>query len=101
MLGPGGLTRQTSTFTRREVIQQLAEAHPGGAPPGHLERLADEFLARTCVALDARRRRHDAATGTRSTPPPTCCAPRCACIDAATGRDPHGPLVADARALDA
>jgi len=27
MLGPGGLTRQSSTLTRREVIQRLAEAH--------------------------------------------------------------------------
>ena len=59
MLGPGGLTRQSSTFTRREVIQQLAEVHPEGAPrrtpraPGR--RLPRAHLRRP----DARGRRHE------------------------------------------
>ncbi|MGE3138158.1 MAG: MobF family relaxase [Thermoleophilia bacterium] len=51
MLGPEGLTRRDSTFTRREVIQHLADAHPQGAAPGRLEELADAFLERRCIPL--------------------------------------------------
>ncbi len=51
MLGPDGLTRRDSTFTRREVIQHLADAHRDGAPPGRLEELADAFLDRRCIPL--------------------------------------------------
>ena len=101
MLGPAGLTRQSSTFTRREVIQQLAEAHPEGAPPGHLERLADDFLARTCVALT--RAGDDTNPGHRETLYTTSDMLRAEVrlIDAASGRDPNGPIVADARTVDA
>ncbi|MGE3141342.1 MAG: MobF family relaxase [Thermoleophilia bacterium] len=52
MLGPEGLTLRDSTFTRREVIQHLADAHPDGVPPGRLGGLADAFLARRCIQLD-------------------------------------------------
>ena len=101
MLGPEGLTRQSSTFTRREVIQQLAEVHPEGAPAGHLERLADDFLARTCVALtragDDTDRGHREALYTT----PDMLRAEVRLIDAATGRDPHGPVVADTRTVDA
>ncbi len=99
MLGPEGLTRQSSTFTRREVIQALADVHPEGAPAGHLERLADQFLARVCVALthedrDARHREPLYTT-------PDMLAAEVRLLDAATGRDPRGPVTADPRALEA
>jgi conjugative relaxase-like TrwC/TraI family protein len=100
MLGPGGLTRQSSTFTRREVIQQLAEAHPEGAPAGHLERLADDLLARACVALtradDAMNPGHRESLYTT----PDMLRAEVRLLDAATGRDPNGQVVADSRAVD-
>src|SRR5680860_1738521 len=101
MLGPDGLTRQSSTFTRRDVIQQLADAHPEGAPPGHLERLADEFLVGTCVAVT--RSDDDTNPSHRETLYTTADMLRAEMrlIDAATGRDPKGPVIADARAVDA
>jgi conjugative relaxase-like TrwC/TraI family protein len=99
MLGPEGLTRQSSTFTRREVIQALADAHSEGALTGQLERLADQFLARVCVALthgdrDARHREPLFTT-------PDMLAAEVRLLDAATGRDPNGPITADPQALDA
>ncbi len=101
MLGPSGLTRQSSTFTRRDVIQQLAEVHPEGAPPGHLERLADDFLARTCVALT--RAGDDPNHSHRETlyTTPDMLRAEVRLLDAATGRDPNGPVVADTRTIDA
>ena len=101
MLGPAGLTRQSSSFTRREVIQQLAEVHPEGAPASHLERLADDFLARTCVALtrpsdDAKTSHHETLYTT-----PDMLRAEVRLLDAATGRDPNGPVVAAARSVDA
>ncbi len=101
MLGPEGLTRQSSTFTRREVIQQLADVHPEGAPPGRLERLADDFLARACVALT--RAGDDTNPGHRETlyTTPDMLRAEVRLLDAATGRDPKGPVVADTCALDA
>ncbi len=101
MLGPGGLTRRSSTFTRREVIQQLAEVHAEGAPPGHLERLADDVLARTCLALT--RAGDDTNSIHRETvyTTPDMLRTEVRLIDAATGRDPNGPVVADTRTLDA
>jgi conjugative relaxase-like TrwC/TraI family protein len=50
--GPEGLTRQASTFTRRDVLRAYAEAHAQGAPLGALERLADDFLARRAVLVE-------------------------------------------------
>ena len=100
MLSPSGLTRQSSTFTRREVIQQFAEAHPEGASPGHLERLADDFLARTCVALT--RAGDDTNRGHRETlyTTPDMLRTEVRLIHAATGRDPNGPVVADTRTVE-
>ncbi|MGD9696174.1 MAG: MobF family relaxase [Thermoleophilia bacterium] len=51
MLGPAGLTQRRAHFTRREVIQALADAHPDGAAAGVLEDLGDDFLATSCVPL--------------------------------------------------
>lgn len=41
-----GLTEQTSTFTRRDVLQQLAGRLPAGAPVAYLEEAADAVIAR-------------------------------------------------------
>jgi conjugative relaxase-like TrwC/TraI family protein len=60
MLGPTGLTQRSSHFTRREVIQALADAHSDGAAAGVLEDLADDFLARECVPLVGARVEHGA-----------------------------------------
>jgi hypothetical protein len=99
MLGPDGLTRTKSTFTRAEVIQQLAEVHPEGAGPGHLERLTDDFLARACVALgrDVESRGHLEPRFTT----PDMLATEVRLIDAASGADPNGPLVARSAAVEA
>lgn len=43
--GIGGLTREASTFDRRDVLQAWAEHHRDGAPVPDLERLADAWLA--------------------------------------------------------
>jgi len=51
MESPAGLTQRASSFTRREVIQELADAHPEGIGAHALERLADDFLATRCVPL--------------------------------------------------
>ncbi|WP_217914737.1 MobF family relaxase [Miltoncostaea marina] len=51
MESPAGLTQRASSFTRREVIQDLADAHPEGIGAHALERLADDFLAARCVPL--------------------------------------------------
>jgi hypothetical protein len=83
------------------VIQALADVHPEGATPGLLERLADDFLTRRCVALsrdnDALERGHHEEFFTT----PGMLAMEVRLIEAATGRDPAGPLVADARAVEA
>ncbi|MDQ6806995.1 MAG: relaxase domain-containing protein, partial [Actinomycetota bacterium] len=53
MAGPEGLTAQANLFTRCEVIEALAGAHPNGASAQRLEKLADMYLAsRNVVAVD-------------------------------------------------
>lgn len=101
MLGPDGLTRQSSTFTRREVIQQLADVHPEGAPPGHLEHLADDFLGRVCVALTRAGDGTNPSHRERLYTTPDMLRAEVRLIDASTGRDPHGPVVADPNAVEA
>ena len=59
MLGPAGLTQRSAHFTRREVIQALAEAHPAGAAAGVLEALADD-VHRDVAACRSRRARRRA-----------------------------------------
>jgi conjugative relaxase-like TrwC/TraI family protein len=44
LLAPDGLTAQTSTFDRRDVLRALAERAPRGASVEVLERLTDRFL---------------------------------------------------------
>jgi conjugative relaxase-like TrwC/TraI family protein len=49
LAGPEGLTRESSTFTRRDVVQAFAEAAPTGARVLEVEAQADAFLARHAV----------------------------------------------------
>ncbi len=44
LAGPDGLTEQASTFTRRDVVRAIAEAHQHGASRTRVESLADDFL---------------------------------------------------------
>ena len=58
--GPNGLTKERSSFTRRDVLQALVDELPVGADVGivALERIADEFLGseRVVVLADGERR---------------------------------------------
>ena len=64
MLGPAGLTQRSAHFTRREVIQALADGSSRrGRRSGVLEALADDFIA---TALRAARRR---LASSRTRPP--------------------------------
>jgi len=59
MTAPGGITRQASTFDRRDVLRDWAEAHREGAPVATIERLADAWLTSDCAVRlehDGRRR---------------------------------------------
>ncbi|WP_217922709.1 MobF family relaxase [Miltoncostaea oceani] len=100
MLGPAGLTQRSAHFTRREVIQALAEAHPGGAAACVLEALADQFIATSCVSLLAARveanRGHQEALF--STPDMLRCEARL--LATASGVDPRGGIVAARSAVD-
>jgi conjugative relaxase-like TrwC/TraI family protein len=100
MLGPAGLTQRSSTFTRREVIQALADAHPEGAAEGVLEALADHFLRSPCVAitpprLEAGRGHQEARYSV-----PDMLRSEARLLDVARGADPRGGLVADAGAVE-
>jgi conjugative relaxase-like TrwC/TraI family protein len=44
MAAPGGITRQASTFDRRDVLRDWASSHRAGASVRELERLADAWL---------------------------------------------------------
>lgn len=50
LAGPHGLTERASTFTRRDVVQQLA-TELRAAPAEEVERLADRFIASDRVVL--------------------------------------------------
>ena len=58
--GPNGLTKERSSFTRRDVLQALVDELPVGADVGiaALERIADAFLGsdRVVVLADGERR---------------------------------------------
>lgn len=47
--GPNGLTRDRSTFTRRDVVQAFAEAACDGAAVSQIEARADAFLRREAI----------------------------------------------------
>jgi conjugative relaxase-like TrwC/TraI family protein len=64
LAGPGGLTERASTFTRRDVLRAIAEAHPDGASRQRIEAVADDFLDSRAVVpvvnADSRRCHRDA-----------------------------------------
>lgn len=60
LLGPNGLTRQASTFTRRDVVRAIAERAPDGAPVGWVQQCADRLIG------EARARDEIVALGNRS-----------------------------------
>lgn len=45
LLSPLGLTKERSSFDRRDVIAALCDALPHGAPVAHIEGLTDQLLA--------------------------------------------------------
>jgi conjugative relaxase-like TrwC/TraI family protein len=51
LAGPYGLTERSSSFTRRDVVQQIAARLGASAPASQIERLADRFLASERVVL--------------------------------------------------
>jgi ATP-dependent exoDNAse (exonuclease V) alpha subunit len=51
LAGPEGLTRAASTFTAREVIVALAQAHPAGLAAEELEGRARTFLAAWAIPV--------------------------------------------------
>jgi conjugative relaxase-like TrwC/TraI family protein len=100
MLGPAGLTRRNAHFTRRDVIQALADAHIAGAPSGRLEALADDFLASSCVPLapsrvEPRRGHQEALYSTADM-----LRVEGRLLEIAAGADPGGGLVAAPDAVD-
>ena len=50
LAGPTGLTRQASTFTRRDVIEAVSEAVPADCDAARIGHLTDRFLASDHVA---------------------------------------------------
>jgi hypothetical protein len=55
LAGPTGLTERASTFSARELIVALAQAHDQGLPAPELEARAEAFLARHAVPLEPAR----------------------------------------------
>ncbi|MDP9389442.1 MAG: relaxase domain-containing protein, partial [Actinomycetota bacterium] len=51
LAGPHGLTERASTFTRRDVVRDIAAAIGASAPAVEVERLADRFLASPRVVM--------------------------------------------------
>lgn len=49
LAGPGGVTRNASTFDRRDVLRDWAQEHRSGASVEQLERLADAWIASEVV----------------------------------------------------
>jgi conjugative relaxase-like TrwC/TraI family protein len=65
---PGGITRDASTFDRRDVLRDWAEAHREGASVARLEELADQWLkSGAAIALEPGRKRP--TTGARYSTP--------------------------------
>jgi conjugative relaxase-like TrwC/TraI family protein len=66
---PGGITEQSSTFDRRDVLRDWAEAHREGATVDRLEALADRWLASNhAVQLEPANRRQQLGGARYSTP---------------------------------
>jgi len=66
---PGGITEQSSTFDRRDVLRDWAEAHRAGATVERLEALADRWLASNhAIQLEPANRRQQLGGARHSTP---------------------------------
>jgi Ti-type conjugative transfer relaxase TraA len=88
LAGTNGLTRQSSTFTRRDVLQAFAEAAGAGARVREIEAHADAFLARgEVVALDP-------VAGERCYTTRDLLRVECELLDGAVRRRAHGVAVA-------
>jgi conjugative relaxase-like TrwC/TraI family protein len=51
LVGPYGLTKQESTFVRRQLLQEIAGAYTDGIPTDDLEDFADDFLLKDAVLV--------------------------------------------------
>jgi conjugative relaxase-like TrwC/TraI family protein len=94
MLGPSGLTQRSSSFTRREVIQALADVHARGASAGVLEDLADEVLQTGCVPLLPSRVEPECGHQEALYSTPDMLQAEFRLLEAAGGVDPRGGLAA-------
>jgi len=66
---PGGITEQSSTFDRRDVLRDWAEAHREGATVDRLEALTDRWLASNhAVQLEPANQRQQLGGARYSTP---------------------------------
>jgi hypothetical protein len=66
---PGGITESASTFDRRDVLRDWAEAHRDGASVERLEALADRWLASAhAIPLEQDRSRPHLGGARHSTP---------------------------------
>jgi conjugative relaxase-like TrwC/TraI family protein len=66
---PGGITEQSSTFDRRDVLRDWAEAHREGATVERLETLADRWLASGhAIQLERSAKREHLGGARHSTP---------------------------------
>ena len=66
---PGGITEQSSTFDRRDVLRDWAEAHREGATVEQIEALADRWLAsRHAIQLECGKKREHLGGARHSTP---------------------------------
>lgn len=95
---PGGITRESSTFDRRDVLRDFAEAHREGATVADLERLADAWLeSPAAIALEPTGNRF---AGARYSTPELLRLER-EVIDGARERRGSGAAVAEAPYVDA
>ncbi len=97
MASSAGLTARDSTFTRGQVIEALAAAHPEGVRAEQLEALADRFLETRAVAIVPARIEPGRGRCRRASRRPSTWRSRMRLIELACGEDPAGPLVGAAR----
>jgi Ti-type conjugative transfer relaxase TraA len=98
LIGPNGLTRERSTFTRRELVQDVAAAHGRGGSVGRIEELADRLIASDQIVAvdgpaDAAARLRGRSTGERAEAlftTPDMLALEAAMVDQAAGRVGEG-----------
>lgn len=62
LLGPDGLTSKRATFDLRDVMARTFDLVGGDVEPAHVAEFAEEFLAKSCVVVEADLSEH-VATG--------------------------------------